>query len=103
MMVMRALPVSLRDVDRSFDTPTGPRRVLSAVDLEIRAGQIVVVLGEGCNHGILAMSSHDFSVGGQSRMLKSVLECSGRGRNGTCPRSMSTDASGTRRIPSRWP
>ena len=42
---VRALPVSLRDVGRSFSSDGSTRRVLREVDLEIAAGEIVALIG----------------------------------------------------------
>lgn len=49
-----AQTVTLRDVHRSFETPTGARPVLSHVDLTITSGEIVAVLGtSGCGKSTL--------------------------------------------------
>ncbi|WP_448061196.1 ABC transporter ATP-binding protein [Cellulomonas hominis] len=49
-----AHPVALRGVRRTFPTPTGPRTVLSQVDLDVAAGEIVAILGtSGCGKSTL--------------------------------------------------
>lgn len=49
-----AQTVTLRDVHRTFETPTGPRPVLAHVDLTIASGEIVAVLGtSGCGKSTL--------------------------------------------------
>lgn len=51
---MSALPVVLAGVGRTFDTPAGPREVLRAVDLEVRAGEVIAFVGpSGCGKSTL--------------------------------------------------
>lgn len=49
-----AAPVRLRGVSRSFQTRTGPHHVLSDIDLDIAAGEIVALIGaSGCGKSTL--------------------------------------------------
>lgn len=49
-----AYPVSIQQVSRTFHTAAGPQTVLRDIDLEIAAGEIVVLLGRsGCGKSTL--------------------------------------------------